>query len=80
MTGSTVNNQATTKVLEALHEAAQEAGTSDEFTVAVFDFCALLVHYGMSEAAKEHVSKCIRLIRDCLDGVKVRMVREDKLN
>ena len=75
-----VNKQATTKVLEVLHEAAEDAGAADEFTVAVFDFCAMLVHYGMSDETRRHVSGCVRMIRDTLDGVKVKMIREDRLN
>jgi hypothetical protein len=72
--------QSTTKILEALHEAAEDAGAADEFTVAMFDFCTLLVHYRVSEETKRHVDKCVRMIRDTLDGVKVKMIREDKLN
>jgi hypothetical protein len=70
----------TTKILEALHVAADDAGAADEFTVAIFDFAAMLVHYGMGDAAKKRVTGNVRIIRDVLDGVKMRMIREDKLN
>ena len=70
----------TTKILEALHVAAEDAGAADEFTVAIFDFAAMLVHYGMGDAAKKRVTGNVRIIRDVLDGVKMRMIREDKLN
>jgi hypothetical protein len=72
--------QATTKILEALHAAAEDAGAADEFTVAVFDFAAMLAHYQMGDAAKRRVTGNVRIIRDVLDGVKMRMIREDKLN
>jgi hypothetical protein len=75
-----VSAQATTKILEALHEAAEDAGAADEFTVAMFDYCSFLAHYGMKEETKRHVDKCVCMIRDTLDGVKVKMIREDKLN
>ena len=70
----------TTKILEALHVAAEDAGAADEFTVAVFDFAAMLVHYGMGDTAKKRVTGNVRIIRDVLDGVKMKMIREDKLN
>jgi len=69
----------TTKILEALHVAAEDAGAADEFTVAIFDFAAMLVHYGMGDAAKKRVTGNVRIIR-VLDGVKMKMIREDKLN
>ena len=68
------------KAFEALGEIADEAGTEDELICAVFDFCTMLVHYKMGEAAKGHVDKCVRLIRDTLDGKPTRIIREDKLN
>ena len=75
-----MNGRCTTKILEALHEAAEDAGAADEFTVAVFDFAAMLAHYQMGDEAKKRVTGNVRIIRDVLDGVKMRMIREDKLN
>jgi hypothetical protein len=40
----------------------------------------MLVHYGMGDAAKRRVTGNVKIIRDVLDGVKMRMIREDKLN
>ena len=68
------------KVFEALRDVAEDTGTSDEFTCAVFDLRGMLVFYGMSDETKAHVDKSVRMIRDILDGVPMRMIREDKLN
>jgi hypothetical protein len=70
----------TTKILEALHVADEDAGAADEFICEVFDFAAMLAHYQMGDAAKRRVTGSVRIIRDVLDGVKMRMIREDKLN
>jgi hypothetical protein len=75
-----MNGRCTTKILEALHVAAEDAGAADEFTRAVFDFCSLLAHYEMGDEARKYVGGCVRIIRDTLDGVPMRMIREDKLN
>ena len=75
-----MSGRCTTKILEALHVAADDAGAVDEFICEVFDFAAMLVHYGMGDAAKNRVTGNVRIIRDVLDGVKMKMIREDKLN
>jgi len=75
-----MNARCTTKVLEALHALAEEQSAADEFTRAVFHFCAMLVHYEMSDATKKHVDGCARMIRDTLDGAPTKMIREDRLN
>ena len=75
-----MNAQSITKLLEALRDVAEEAGAGDEFIVAVFEFCGMLAFFGMSDETKAHVERCVKVIRDTLDGVKVKMIREDKLN
>jgi hypothetical protein len=80
LAGVAMSKEATTKALQALWEMAVDAHADEEFACALFDFCTGFVFFQMSDATKKHVDECVRMIRDTLDGVKVKMIREDKLN
>jgi hypothetical protein len=68
------------KVFEALGQMAEEADATDDLICAVYDYAAMLIFFKMSEQTAKHVEGRLRVIRDTLDGVPMKIIREDRLN
>jgi len=65
-----MNEEAITRVLEALYHVAEDMGVGDQAARVIFDFACMITFFKVGDEARQHIERDIRFLVARMDSWK----------